>query len=419
MVDNPFGRPITPFEESWITSLLSIGAAIGPLLAATVMDKIGRKKTLLMIAVPMIVSHLTLAFTTDINLYYFSRFFLGIGTGCVLSIIPTYVGEIAENSNRGAFACVMGLVCTAGSLFCYIVGPFVTIKTFCLILVIPPLAFLILFGLIAPESPYFLLMVGKEEDARSSLKKVRRPFFEKELEEMKKIVEKSLSVHVTLRNSLESKAIRKGLLIGCGLMFFQQCSGITVVISYLQPIFEASGSSIQPEMATIIVGAIQLTTNFLTSQLVDKLGRRILLLCSLTGTCLSHVLLGTYFYLKTNNFDNAVSYLFWLPVCSLILYVVMYNTGIGPVAWAMTGELFPPQFRNYASALVSSFCLFLAFIFALFFPNIREIIGMAASFWIFAGSSALGIVFVWLLVPETKGKSLHDIQLGLETGTKT
>jgi sugar porter (SP) family MFS transporter len=416
--DNPFERPITPFEESWITSLLSIGAAIGPLLATTVMDRIGRKKTLLVIAVPMIVSHLTIAFTTDMDLYYCSRFFLGIGVGCVYSIIPTYVGEIAENTNRGTYGCVMSLVGTAGSLFCYIIGPFVTIKTFCLILVIPPVAFLILFGIFAPESPYFLLMVEKEEDAKLALQRVRTPFLEKELEEMKRNVEKSLSLNVTLRSSLKSKAIRKGLLIGCGLMFFQQCSGITVVVSYLQPIFEASGSSVQPEMAAIIVGAIQLTTNFLTSQLVDKLGRRILLLCSLTGICLSHVLLGTYFYLKTNNFDNAVSYLFWLPVCSLILYVVMYNTGIGPVSWAMTGELFPPQFRNYASALVSSFCLFLAFILALFFPNIRDIIGMAASFWIFAGSSALGIVFVWLLVPETKGKSLHEIQLILESGSK-
>ncbi|CAH1376071.1 unnamed protein product, partial [Tenebrio molitor] len=418
MDDNPFGRPITPFEESWITSLVSVGAAIGPLLAATIMDRIGRKKTLLMIVVPMVVSHIILAFTTDMNLYFFSRFFLGIGAGCVYSMIPTYVGEIAENTNRGAFGCVMGLVCTAGSLFCYIIGPFLTIRTFSLILVIPPVAFFILFGIFAPESPYFLLMVGKEEEAKLALKRVRRPFVEKELEEMKRNVEQSLLLNVTLIDSLKSRAIRKGLLIGCGLMFFQQCSGVTVIVSYLQPIFEASGSSIKPEVAAITVGAIQLTTNFLTSQLVDKLGRRILLLSSLTGICLSLVLLGAYFYLKTNSFDDAVSYLYWLPVCSLMLYIVMYSVGIGPVGWAMIGELFPPQFRTYASGLVSCFCLFLAFILALFFPNIRDIIGMAASFWIFAGSSALGIVFVWLLVPETKGKSLHEIQLILESGSK-
>jgi MFS family permease len=174
MDDNPFGRPITPFEESWITSLVSVGAAIGPLLAATIMDRIGRKKTLLMIAVPMVVSHIILAFTTDMNLYFFSRFFLGIGAGCVYSMIPTYVGEIAENTNRGAFGCVMGLVCTAGSLFCYIIGPFLTIRTFSLILVIPPVAFFILFGIFAPESPYFLLMVGKEEEAKLALKKSQK-----------------------------------------------------------------------------------------------------------------------------------------------------------------------------------------------------------------------------------------------------
>jgi sugar porter (SP) family MFS transporter len=417
MVDNPFGRPITPFEESWITSIISVGAAIGPLLAATVMDRIGRKKTMLMIAIPMIVSHLILAFTTSINLYYFSRFFLGIGAGCVYSVVPTYVGEIAENSNRGAFGCMMGLVCTAGTLFCYIIGPFVTIKTFCLILVVPPVVFFIVFGLFAPESPYFLLMVGKEEEAKLALKRIRRHFLEKELEEMKRNVEDSLSKNVTLRDSLKSKAIRKGLLIGCGLMFFQQFSGITVIISYLQPIFEASGSSIKAEVAAMIVGAIQLTTNFLTSQLVDRLGRRILLLCSLAGMCLSNSLLGVYFHLKINNFD--VSHLFWLPVCSVLFYVVMFTTGIGPVTWAMLGELFPPHFRNYASAIICWVCLCLAFVLTLFFPNITVIIGMAASFWLFAGCCGLGMVFVWRIVPETKGKSLQDIQLVLENGSKT
>ncbi|XP_068915751.1 facilitated trehalose transporter Tret1-like [Tenebrio molitor] len=416
--DNPFGRPITPFEESWITSLVSVGAAIGPLLSIPVMDRIGRKKTLLIVAVPMIVSHLILAFTTDINLYYFSRLFLGLGVGCIYSVIPTYVGEIAENTNRGAFGCVMGLMCTAATLLCYTIGPFLTIKAFCLVLVIPPVAFFMLFGLFAPESPYFLLMMGEENEAKLALRKIRNHFVDKELEEMKKNVEKSRLVHVSIRDSLNSKVIRRGLLIGCGLMFFQQSSGITVMISYMQPIFDAAGSTLQPELSAIIVGAIQLTTNFLTSQLVDRLGRRILLLCSLTGICLSHILLGTYFYLKTNNFDDAVSYLFWLPVSSMILYVIMCSIGIGPIAWSMIGELFPPHFRNYASGFVSSFCLSLAFLLALFFPNIREIIGMAASFWIFALLSALGIIFVWLVVPETKAKSLHHIQLILESGSK-
>jgi sugar porter (SP) family MFS transporter len=416
--DNPFGRPITPFEESWITSLVSVGAAIGPLLSIPVMDRIGRKKTLLIVAVPMIVSHLILAFTTDINLYYFSRLFLGLGVGCIYSVIPTYVGEIAENTNRGAFGCVMGLMCTAATLLCYTIGPFLTIKAFCLVLVIPPVTFFMLFGLFAPESPYFLLMMGKENEAKLALRKIRNHFVDKELEEMKKNVEKSRLVNVSIRDSLNSKVIRRGLLIGCGLMFFQQSSGITVMISYMQPIFDAAGSTLQPELSAIIVGVIQLITNFLTSQLVDTLGRRILLLCSLTGICLSHILLGTYFYLKTNNFDDAVSYLFWLPVSSMILYVIMCSIGIGPIAWSMIGELFPPHFRNYASGFVSSFCLSLAFLLALFFPNIKEIIGMAASFWIFALLSALGIIFVWLIVPETKAKSLHDIQLALERGSK-
>jgi MFS family permease len=176
MVDNPFGRPITPFEESWITSIISVGAAIGPLLAATVMDRIGRKKTMLMIAIPMIVSHLILAFTTSINLYYFSRFFLGIGAGCVYSVVPTYVGEIAENSNRGAFGCMMGLVCTAGTLFCYIIGPFVTIKTFCLILVVPPVVFFHRVWSLRPRESVLLVDGRKRRRSKTGFKKNQKIF---------------------------------------------------------------------------------------------------------------------------------------------------------------------------------------------------------------------------------------------------
>ncbi|KAJ3645689.1 hypothetical protein Zmor_023330 [Zophobas morio] len=416
--DNPFGKPITSFEESWITSIISIGAAVGPFFGAIIVDRIGRKKTLLLLVLPIILANLVLAFATDIILYYVSRFLLGLTFGCVYSIVPIYVGEIAEDSNRGNVGCFLSMMCTIGTLLCFIIGPYVSIKIFCLILIIPVIVFLISFGLFSPESPYYLLMMNRDDEARAALKKLRRNYVEKELEEMKKNVEISSSTSTNLKDSLKSPTIIRGLYIGCGLMFFQQFSGITVIISYMQPIFDASGSTIPPEISTIIVGSIQLMANLTTSQLVDRLGRKILLLGSLVGGCVAHTILGVYFYLKTHNYDDVVSYLFWLPVCCLILYIVLFMFGLGPVTWAMIGELFPTHFRSFASTLTCFVCLFLAFILTFFFPNFSEMLGMAASFWLFGTSCAFGVIFVWKVVPETKGKSLHDIQMILENRGK-
>lgn len=391
-----------------------MGGSIGPILSAIVVNKIGRKKTLLILTIPMIIPHLVLAFAKNITLFYISRFFLGLGIGSVYSIVPIYVGEIAEDQNRGTLGCCISVLYTSGTVFCFIVGPFMTIKTLCLVLVVPAVAFFLIVSVFVPESPYYLLMVKRNKEAQDALKKLRKNFDEKELEEMIKNVEISQNVKVKFKEIFRSGIIRKGLLIGSGLIFFQQCSGITVIIAYMQSIFEASGSSLKPEISAIIIGMIQLTTNVVTSQLIDRLGRRILLLGSLIGMFLSHVLLGLYFYLKIHNFDSLVSQLFWLPVCSLILYFIMFTTGVGPVSWSMLGEIFPTHIRSYASTFVCFICSFLGFILTLFFPNFAQILGMAFTFFFFAGCCIVGIFFVWRVVPETKGKSLYEIQVILE-----
>ncbi|XP_044253231.1 facilitated trehalose transporter Tret1-like [Tribolium madens] len=417
IADNPFGRLITPFEESWLASLISVGAAIGPILSAIVVDKIGRKKTLLVLTIPMIIPNLVLAFAKNINLYYFSRFFLGLGIGSVYSIVPIYVGEIAEDTNRGTLGCCISVMYVFGTVFCFIIGPLLTIKSLCLVLVVPAVLFVLIASFYVPESPYYLLMVGRKEEAEVALRKLRKSFDEKELEEMTKNVELSKSVKIKFGEIVKSRIIRKGVMIGSGLIFFQQCSGITVIVAYMQSIFEASGSSLKPEICAIIIGMIQLSTNLVTSQLIDRLGRRILLLGSLIGMFLSHVLLGLYFWLKINHFHNIVSHLFWVPVCSLIFYFIMFTTGVGPVSWSMLGEIFPTHVRSHASTFVCCFCSVFGFFLTLFFPNLAQIMGLGFTFWGFAGCCLVGVGFVWRVVPETRGKSLLEIQQILEYGS--
>lgn len=123
---------------------------------------------------------------------------------------------------------------------------------------------------------------------------------------------------------------------------------------------------------------------------------------------MAHTVMGTYFYLKQSG--NPVDEIKWLPIFCLALYMACYALGLGPVSWVIVGELFPPEARSKSSAIAASTCLISAFFTSLIFPFIVETIGMGPSFWIFALCTAVGVIFVWKLLPETKGKSLLEIQ---------
>jgi SP family facilitated glucose transporter-like MFS transporter 8 len=174
-------------------------------------------------------------------------------------------------------------------------------------------------------------------------------------------------------------------------------------------LFQSAGSTLEASTATIIVGVIQAIATFISTLVVDRLGRRILLLISDFVMAICTLLLGVYFYLMNETTDD-VTNLGWLPLTSVCLFIVVFSLGYGPIPWMMVGELFAPQIKGFASSLSCVLNWILAFIVTKFYSDMANSFGTHTTFWIFAVISAIGTVFVFFLVPETKGKTLDEIQ---------
>lgn len=195
------------------------------------------------------------------------------------------------------------------------------------------------------------------------------------------------------------------------LMFFQQFSGINAVIFYTTVIFESAGSTMDPNVSTIIVGVVQVLMTFAAAVLVERAGRKILLVQSsaIMGLCLA--VLGIYFHLKDHNHD--VSAVGWIPLFSMVLYIVSFSLGYGPIPWMMMGELLAPEVKGIATALTVLFNWVAVFIVTKSFSIMREGLGSDWTFWSFGAIMAVGTLYGIRSLFETKGKSNAQIQLML------
>lgn len=414
--DNPLPNPLTPQQESLIAGILSLGVAAGPIITAYLSDKIGRKKTMLLFSIPVIISFLMMAYATNVNLFYIARFLQGVGISVSFSVLPMFTAEISEDHNRGTLGCSMSVFCATGLLCSYAVGPYLSVKHFCLLSTVPPCVFVATLCMFVPESPHFLVAVKRNETATEALVKFRgRPDVEKEILEITKSVEDALdNKAASVFHLFKSRGFLKALVISMGLVCLQQTLGINAVLSYLQTIFAMAGSQLSPEIASIAVSFVQVVAVASSTALVDRLGRRILLLLSAAGCCLSQCLLAAYFHLQGKNVD--VSAFSFLPIASLLLYIISFNSGFASLPWAISGELFPANVKSLASTINCSACFLLSFVTTTFFPYLNLLIGIDGSFALFSVFCVVSCVFVYFVVPETKGKSLYEIQQMLNGG---
>ncbi|KAJ8932854.1 hypothetical protein NQ318_017799 [Aromia moschata] len=405
----PFSEALSSEETSWISALLPLGAIFGTIVFGYLADKIGRKHTLMSCAIPYIVSYLMLAFSNVSILYYVARSITGCAVGGVFTVISMYIGEIATDSNRGALGSILNCFVTGGQLFSYVVGPYVSIVLFNLILTVFPVLFLAIFFILGTESPHYYVRKHQHDLARTALHKLRGyqdDIVDKELLDIQqKIKEEG---HGTFLDIFKSRGLTRAFIISVGLLGFQQFTGITAVLFYAQSIFKEAGASLEPEICSIIIGVVQFAASFVTPLVVERSGRKFLLLLSAAGMMISEAILGIYGYLKDH--DHDVSSISFLPILCIILYIVMYNIGFGPIPWTITAELFPSNVKSAATSASAAICCFLAFLIAKYFKNISDTIGMGSSFWVFSACCAISIPFCLLYVIETKGKSLQEIQ---------
>ncbi|CAH1375889.1 unnamed protein product, partial [Tenebrio molitor] len=409
---NPFDKPITTDEDSWIGSLINIGAMIGPFPYGFIGEKYGRKIGLLAISIPHIISYLTLAFSRTVYLYYFARLLGGIAVGGGYTLLPMYVAEVAEDSNRGMLSATLSIFWTFGNLIPYVIGPYTPIVWFNVILACIPTAFFILFFLIVPESPYYLIEKNRIPQAEQTLMKLRshnKKVVETDIERIKLELKKNEQKE-NFFDLFKSKVYIKGLVISLVLIIAQQLSGVNAVLFYTQEIFEAAGANgMSPEISSIIIGLVIFLSSFGTLFLSDRLGRRLLILISLLGVFFTHLAFGIFFYLQSST-EVDVTPISWLPLLSLIVYFVLFVIGIGPLPWTVSSELFPTSVRPYAATLVSCACWTTSFIVTKFFNDLNESIGQGETFWLFGGFCFVAWIFSIFFLPETKGKSFQQIQ---------
>nr|CAD7427427.1 unnamed protein product [Timema monikensis] len=401
---------MTQSEWSWVGSLMNIGAALVVLPVGYLIDRIGRKFTMLGLVFPFTAGWFLMVWAKQtVPLYYVGRIITGMMGGAFSLTAPVYVSEIAESDIRGTLGTYFQLMVTVGILFVYVLGSQVNAFALTLVCGIVPLVFGVVFFFM-PETPLYYIQTGRIDRARDSLQYFRGKSYnvEPELQVIENVVDTSRAQKLSLRESFNTTAAKKALLVSLGLMVFQQLSGVNAVIFYTSNIFTEAGSDIKPAIATIIVGVIQVIATFISSLCIDKLGRRILLIASDAVMTICSAVLGVFFYLKHNG--NDVSNIGWLPLVSVCLFIVMFSFGFGPIPWLMVGELFPNQIKGTASSIACLLNWFLSFLVTKFFSDMVTAFGIYTTFWIFSAISCLGTIFVFFIVPETKGKSLEEIQ---------
>ncbi|CAH1174136.1 unnamed protein product [Phaedon cochleariae] len=404
----PFDQPITTIQGSWISSLVLLGATIGPTIFTLLSDVIGRKNTLLSMGVPLCLSYILMASVRRAEAFYVARFLLGLPLGGAFAVFTMYVGEIASKNNRGSMSSIMSCIVNLGFLFPYVIGPWIAVTTFNIILAVMPLGFLGLFFLFGEETAHFWMVKGEEAKAMAVLKRIRPSGedVEKEMLDIKqKIQEQSGG---TVLDVMRSMSFIRSFLVAVGLLIFQPFTGICAVLMYGQTIFYMTGSTLEPAICAIILGLVQFFSSLSTPVLADKLGRRTMLMASAAGMAVFEIPLGVYCYFSEHGAD--LSSWSFFPIVALTLFLLSYNNGFGPLPWVILGEVFPTRVKTIAFSIITTINWGMGFFITKYFTYFVDQIGLGGAFWVFGLCSFSAILFVYFFLFETRGKTLEEIQ---------
>ncbi|XP_032596907.2 facilitated trehalose transporter Tret1 isoform X2 [Drosophila grimshawi] len=311
--------------------------------------------------------------------------------------IPDY-GIWSKDDNAGAGVSLpVGLVPYHRSLF----RSLLEMKTFNILCAIVPMIFFVVF-LWMPESPVYLVQMGKSDKAEKALKWLHGN--DADISgEMSAMAAMGKKENVSFLQALSRKTTLKGLFIAIMLLVFQQFTGINAILFYVTSIFENAGTGLSPSTYTIIIGLVAVVATIPSMVLVEKVGRSILLIISGGLMCLTTFTMGVYFrWLKDSNVG-------WLPVLAICLFIIGLQLGYAPVPWLIMAELFAEDVKPICGAIVGTCSWLFAFCVTKLFPMCLHHLGSAATFWGFAFVSLLSCVFV-IFVPETKGKTLDEVQ---------
>ncbi|XP_049778439.1 facilitated trehalose transporter Tret1-like [Schistocerca cancellata] len=414
---------------AWVASLLPLLAALGPVIGGALCATLGARRALLVAGLPFLPAWLATAWAAQhasVAGLCAGRAIAGAAMGAVFTALPVYVSEIAQDEVRGTLGSLMQGFITAGLLVEYLVGPFTTAAQLSMVSAATPVLFLLAMLAAAPESPLFLLSRGRRDLAEEALMRLRgRPAagVKAELQKMEACLSPPQSEAGAGAGAGSgggawarrwcSRAAVRAILLSLAMVALQQLTGINAVLFFGTHLLNmaASDSPISSAQGNAIMGFVMLLASFATPALADRVGRKVLLAVSAFGMAFSEALLGLYCYNKENPTWQQYS---WLPVFCLILYIIVFTIGFGPLPWTVMAEMLPPGVKSGASALTVSLCWVLGFLVTRFLTDMLDALGVEGTFWLFAACSLIAGFFIVFLLPETKGKSLQEIQQLLE-----
>jgi sugar porter (SP) family MFS transporter len=409
---------LSTLESEIVTSWVTLGALFGALVAGATADRIGRRYTAVIAGVLFAAGALVQAVAPDAGWLTVGRVVTGLGVGFASVVAPLYAAEMAPKWIRGRFVSTYQLAITVGIFLAYLADDALTPsdrwRTMFALAVIPGVALVIGF-LVMPESARWLLKMGRRDDARASLLKVDGPeIADAELATLEADLAEEEKEGTASWGEVFGPTLRRALWVGIGLAVFQQVTGINAIIYYANEIFAEAGftTAEQQAKATLYaVGATNVLATFVAVAWVDRFGRRPLLFTGLVGMAVSLAAVGASFAALENNPDGEASTTGGIvTVLALVVFIASFAFSMGPVVWTLISEIYPNRVRGRAIAVATAVNWFSAFIVAQFFLSVVDAIGESTTFFIFSAFCVVTYVFVWRWVPETKGRSLEEIQ---------
>ena len=412
----------TPSQIGWAMSSALVGCLLGSLVSGALSDRFGRKKLLILAALLFTATGILTALAPDFTFFIVNRLLGGVAIGLASNLSPMYIAEISPAEVRGKFVSVNQLTIVIGILAAQLVNwliarPVAPGATAADILnswngqlgwrwmfgaeALPAFLFFLLMFTV-PESPRWLVKNGRGGEAENVLAKVGGAGFAGQaISEIRETLAAPDIQKVRFRALLEP-GLGRVLLIGIALAVYQQWCGINVIFYYAQEIFSAAGYGVSAILFNIVItGTVNLIFTLIAIRLVDRLGRKPLMMAGSAGLAVTFGLIGASYAVHSRGLHLLI-----LVVLSMALYAL----SLAPVTWVLLSEIFPNRIRGAAMS-VSTFSLWAAcFVLTYSFPHLNKGLGPAGTFWIYAGISVFGFMFIRARLTETKGKTLERIE---------
>lgn len=413
-----FGLDGLPAMRGWAMSCALVGCLAGALLAGMWSDRYGRKKMLLLASVLFTISAIGVGMANGITGFIIYRIIGGFGIGIASNISPIYIAEVTPASIRGRFVSLNQLTIVLGILAAQIanwaIARHFTVAEEALnpqslewawrwmfwVGALPALLFFVL-SFIIPESPRWLALNGKTEAARRVFDRIGgEKYAANALQEIARLGNEK-EERISLRQIFHP-SVRRVLVLGVVLAVFQQWCGINVIFNYAHEIFSAAGYAVSDVLMNIVVtGVTNVVFTFVAIYTVDRWGRRALMITGSAALAIIYAILGTAYYFEVSG---------WAMLLLVVLAIAAYAMSLAPIVWVVLSEIFPARLRGAMMAL-STFCLWAAsFLLTYTFPLLNEWLKASGTFWVYGGICLAGFLFILARLPETKGKSLEEIE---------